>query len=159
MKTPTGMTLLLWVMVGTLAGAVAWGPAPARAGGAASSASQPYIAPIDPAFDKSQHEGRIGVGEQVRDQGSSLRKDLIRKRTIGDIVDRSKRGDGTGGGGTGGGDPGTPTETINAPLDTQPISLSYRPVSDPPNAPEPSGFALAGIGVASLILYRRRGKR
>jgi len=155
MKTPMGMALLLWAMVGALAGAVAWGPAQARAGDAASSASQPYIAPIVPSFDKSQHEGRIGVGEQIRDQGSSLRKDLIRKRTIGDVVDRSKRGDGTGGG-----DPGTPTETINAPLDTQPISLSYQPASDPPpDCPEPSGFALAGIGVASMILYGRRGKR
>lgn len=160
MKTPTGMALLLWAMVGALAGAVAWGATPARAGDAASNASQPYIAPIVPAFDKSQHEGRIGVGEQIRDQGSSLRKDLIRKRTIGDIVDRSKRGDGGEGGWTGGGDPGTPPETINAPLDTQPISLSYQPASDPPPAcPEPSGFALAGIGVASLILYGRRGKR
>jgi len=151
MKTPKGMALLLWAMVGALAGAVVWGAAPARAGDAASNASQPYIAPIVPAFDKSQHEGRIGVGEQVRDQGSSLRKDLIRKRTIGDIIDRSKRGGGTG---------GTPTETINAPLDTQPISLSYQPASDPPpDCPEPSGFALAGIGVAGMILYGRRGKR
>lgn len=156
MKTPTGM--VLWAMVGALAGAMTWGAGLARAGDAVSTSSQPYIAPIVPTFEKNEHLGRIGVGEEVRDNGSSLRKDLLRKRTIGDIIDRSKGGD--HGGWIGGGNKGgQPPETITTPLETQPISLSYEPVGDPPTAPEPSGIALAGIGVASLILYRRRGRR
>lgn len=161
MKTPTGMMLVLWATVGALAGAMTWGAGSAQAGDAVSKASQPYIAPIVPAFDKTQHVGRVGAGEEVRDQGASLRKDLIRKRTIGDIIDRSKRGGGAEGGIGGGGDVGKPPESIGTPIDTQPISLSYQTAGDdpPPACPEPSGFALAGIGVASLILYGRRGKR
>lgn len=159
MKTPTGMAFVPWAMVGALAGAITWGVGPARAEDAVSKSTQPYIAPIVPTFEKSEHGGRIGVGEEVRDHGHSLRKDLIKKRTIGDIIDRSKGGGNPGGIG-GGTEGGQPSETIAAPFDTQPISLSYRPVSEPPPAaPEPSGFALAGIGVATLILYGRRGKR
>ena len=158
MKTPTRMAFVQWAMVGALAVAMTWGVGHARAGDAVSKSSQPYIVPIVPTFDKSEHRGTIGVGEETQDHGYSLRKDLIRKRTIGDIIDRSKGHDGTQGGGTGGGT-GQPSETIDAPFDTQPISLSYRPASDPPPAPEPGGFALTGIGLASLVLVRRRGKR
>ena len=156
MKKPTGM--VLWAMVGALAGGMTWGVGPARAGDAVSKSSQPYITPIVPTFEKNEHLGRIGVGEEIRDNGSSLRKDLIRKRTIGDIIDRSKGG-GQGGSIGGGNDGGQPPETIYPPLETQPISLSYRPVSDPATTPEPSGLALMGIGVASLILYRTRSRR
>ena len=159
MKTRTGMKLALWAMVGALAGAMTWGVAPAQADDAVSKSSQPYIAPILPTFEKSQNRGRIGVGEEIRDNGASLRKDLIKKRTIGDILDRSKGGDKGSwiGGGT---EENLPPETIATPLETQPISLSYQPAGDPPPVcPEPSGFALAGIGVAGLILYGRRGKR
>ena len=160
MKTPTWMAFVLWAMVGALTGAMTCGVGHARAGDAVSKSSQPYIAPIVPTFEKSEHLGRIGVGEEIRDHGYSLRKDLIRKRTVGDIIDRSKRGDGTQGGWIGGGTQGgQPPETIASPFDTQPISLSYQPVSDAPSAPEPSGLALAGIGMAGLILYGRRGRR
>ena len=159
MKTHTGMMLVLWAMVSALAGAMTWGVGHALADDAVSKSSQPYIAPIVPTFEKSQHVERIGVGEEIRDHGYSLRKDLIRKRTIADIVDRSKGRDKDSwiGGGT---EENQPPETIATPLDTQPISLSYQPAGEPPPVcPEPSGFALAGIGVASLILYGRRGKR
>jgi hypothetical protein len=158
MKTPTGTAFVLWAMVGALAGAMTWGVGPAQADDAVSKSSQPYIAPILPTYEKSQHQGRIGVGEEIRDNGASLRKDLIKKRTIGDIIDRSKghERDGWIGGGD---DGGQPPETINAPFETQPFTLSYKPVSNPPSVPEPSGFALASIGVASLVLYGRRRKR
>ncbi|HET9940247.1 MAG TPA: PEP-CTERM sorting domain-containing protein [Candidatus Eisenbacteria bacterium] len=160
MKTPTRMAFTLWAMVGALAGAMTWGVGPARAGDAVSKSSQPYIAPIVPTFEKSEHRGRIGVGEEIRDHGYSLRQDLIKKRTIGDIIDRSKGHDGTRGGWIGGGtEGGQPPETIDAPFETQPISTSYRPAGGPPPAPEPSGFVLAGIGVAGLILSGRRRKR
>ena len=160
MKTPIRIAFVLGAMVGALAGAMTWGVGPARAGDAVSKSSQPYIAPIVPTFDKSQSQGRIGVGEEIQDHGNSLRKDLIRKRTIGDIIDRSKGRDGTQGGRIGSGtEGGQPPETIASPFGTQPISVSYGPAGEPPTAPEPSGFALAGIGVASLVLYGRRRKR
>ncbi|HEX5031701.1 MAG TPA: hypothetical protein VFX78_09615 [Candidatus Eisenbacteria bacterium] len=159
MKTPTRMAFVLWAMVAALAGAMTWGVGHARADDAVSKSSQPYIAPIVPTFEKSEHRGRIGVGEEIRDHGSSLRQDLIRKRTVGDIIDRSKGRDGGQGGWIGGGTGGQPSETIAAPFDTQPISPSYRPAGDPSPAPEPDGFALAGIGVASMFLYQRRRKR
>lgn len=162
MKTPTGMALVLWAMVGALAGAMTWGLGHAQAGDAVTKASQPYIAPLLPTFEKSQHTGRVGVGEAVRDQGSSMRKDLIKKRTIADIIDRSKPRDGSGDGWIGGGnDAAKPPETFGLPVDTRPISLAYQSVTDdtPPACPEPSGFALAGIGLATLVLYGRRGKR
>ena len=153
MKTPAGMVLVLWAMVGALAGAVAWGVGPAQADDAASDAYQPYIAPIVPTYDKSQSQGRIGVGEVVRDHGASLRKDLIRKRTIGDILDRSNPGHGSSGGQVG--DAGKPPETVDPPYETQPISLAYGPA----DAPEPDGLALIGIGLASWILLGKRTKR
>ena len=162
MKTPTRMALVVWATVGALAGAMTLGMGHAQAGDAVTKASQPYIAPLLPSFEKSQHRGRIGVGEAVQDQGSSMRKDLIKKRTIADIIDRSKPSDGSGGSWIGGGnDAAKPPETFGLPVDTQPISLSSRSVADdtPPACPEPSGFALAGIGLASLVLYGRRGKR
>jgi hypothetical protein len=155
MKRP--VTLMLWAMVGALAGAMTWGVGHARADDAVSNATQPYIAPIVPTYEKSLHDGGvIGVGERLREHGNSTRKDLLRKRTPKDII--SHGGGGTEGGGIGDTGTGTPLETLDGPYETQPISVGYRPAGNPPVAPEPSSLALMGIGLASWLLYNRRGK-
>jgi PEP-CTERM motif-containing protein len=156
MNKPLKIELL--VMVGALAGAMALCVGHARADDAVSNASQPYIAPIVP-NEKNVHDGgRIGVGERLREQGYSTRKDLLRKRTPRDIISRGHGG--TEGGGIGDAETGKPLETIDGSFDTQPISIGYRPTGNGPTpvAPEPSGLALMGIGLASWVLSNRRGK-
>lgn len=45
-----------------------------------------------------------------------------------------------------------PTAAPNLPLGTAAFALNYNPV------PEPSSMALAGLGAASLLIFRRRNK-
>ena len=156
MKKP--LTIEMWVMVGALAGTMALCVGHARADDAVSNASQPYIAPTAPNGKNVYDGGRIGVGERLREQGYSARKDLLRKRTPRDIISRGYGG--TEGGGFGDAGTGKPLETIDGSFDTQPISIGYRPTGNGPTpvAPEPSGLALIGIGLAGWILSNRRGK-
>jgi PEP-CTERM motif-containing protein len=156
MNKPLKIELL--VMVGALAGAMALCVGHARADDAVSTASQPHIASIVP-NEKNVHDGgRIGVGERLREQGYSARKDLLRKRTPRDIISGGHGG--TEGGGIGDAETGKPLETIDGSFDTQPISIGYRPTGNGPTpvAPEPGSLALMGIGLASWILCNRRGK-
>jgi len=156
MNKPLKIELL--VMVGALAGAMALCVGHARADDAVSTASQPHIASIVP-NEKNVHDGgRIGVGERLREQGYSARKDLLRKRTPRDIISGGHGG--TEGGGIGDAETGKPLETIDGSFDTQPISIDYRPTDNGPTpvAPEPGSLALMGIGLASWILTNRRGK-
>jgi hypothetical protein len=161
MKAARGIRFERWAMAGVLATAITWG-AQARADEAyvAPNANGSKIAPIVPAngadlglkVEPADHTppdgGRIGTGERLRDHGSSLRKDLIRKRTV---IDRSR------GGGTGPG-PGDPDQLqITPPVETQPISVGYLPAGNgPAPVPEPSGFALMGIGLASWLVCNMR---
>ena len=188
----TNMGTLKWVGAVALVLAVTWGPGPAQAADAsggytAETTSRPNIAPVAPAIDYNQYldlksklieratlpgGGVIGTGERLRDHGSSLRKDLIRKRTVKEVIDRSHGGGngGTSSGTTRGGGNGGGTESVQdggdkpplvtgEPLfDTQPIGVDYQPVSEPqpPTCPEPASFALVGMGIAGLAVTRRR---
>jgi PEP-CTERM motif-containing protein len=150
---------LRWAAAGALAAVITWG-GPAIADDEATATAEkgtPAVAPVAPA---SNEDGWL-----------ALRADLLRRRELSSqplVKDRSypvrfneRRGpkdriDRIRGRGH-----KKELETRDVPLETQPILIGYRSTEtngQPPDAPEPTTFALMSVGLASWILFNRRRK-
>jgi hypothetical protein len=160
---------LRWAAAGALAAVITWG-IPAFADDEATATAEkgtPQIAPVVPASDEDGWAGlradllrrrELSSRPLVKDRGYPFRFN-VEKHGRKDRIDRIR------GRGRGHGKEletrDVPLETRDVPLETQPILIGYRSTEtngQPPAAPEPTTFALMGVGLASWILFSRRRK-
>ena len=152
---------LRWAAAGALAALITWG-SPAFADDEATVTAEKGTPAVAPAAPASDEDGWLALKADLLRRRELSSRPLVKERGYPVRFNAEKHGrkdriDRIRGRGH-----GKTLETRDVPFDTQPILIGYRSTEttspQPPEAPEPTTFALMSVGLASWILYNRRRK-